>query len=152
MGKKKGRDPSVEKYLDQIDTWYKGNNIIREKSELYYDFLYSLLNLIDETYLGNDVIATQEDMANHFMWCFKKVASNFEKERIKFTPVSTTAYDYLWFFIYKGYYTSDVEGKHKIIIDYFRFLFDHTVIKTPLELETYIDFYKIFDQNLKKLN
>jgi hypothetical protein len=152
MGEEKHDSLSIEKYREQLDIWYKGNNIIREKSELYYDFISSLINLIDETYLGSDIISTQEDMINHFMWCFQKVASNFEKERISFTPVSATAYDYLWYFIYKGYYTSNVEGRRQILLDYFKFLFDHNSIKTPSEMESYLDFYKIFDQNLKKLN
>jgi hypothetical protein len=82
MGEEKHDSLSIEKYREQLDIWYKGNNIIREKSELYYDFISSLINLIDETYLGSDIISTQEDMINHFMWCFQKVASNFEKERI----------------------------------------------------------------------
>lgn len=152
MGKKENLKFSIEEYRERVDTWYKANNIIREKSEVYYDFIYSLVKLVDETYLGQDVIETQKDMVNHFSWCFNKVLEDFEKEKIKFTAVSTTAYDYLWYFIYKGYYTSDVEEPAQHLLDYFDFLFDYNLIKNQLELESFIDFYKIFDQNLKKLN
>lgn len=152
MDKKVRGKISIEEYREKLDTWYKANNIIRERSDLYHDFIYSLIQLIDETYLGKDVIETQEDMVNHFTWCFNKVIEDFEKERIKFSSISTTAYDYLWYFLYKGYYTSDLENPASHMLDYFDYLFDFNSIKGQVEIESYIDFYKIFDQNLKKLN
>ncbi len=152
MGKKASLKISIEEYREKLDTWYKANNIIREKSELYHDFIYSLLTLVEETYLGRDVIESQDDMVSHFSWCFNKVLDDFEKERIKFTPISTTAYDYLWYFVYKGFYTSDLDEPIQQLLDYFDFLFDYDLVKNQLELESFIDFYKMFDQNLKKLN
>jgi len=146
------KELTLNEYLEKVNIWYSANNIIREKSELYYDFITSLLKLIDDTYLGSQVILTQNDMINHFIWCFNKVLSNFEHERIKFTPVSTTAYDYLWYFLYKGYYTSEVTDKCEILLEYFNYLFDQSMVKSPPELESFMDFYKIFDQNLKKIN
>lgn len=142
---------TFESYKDQIDIWYKSHNIIREKSDLYYDFLSSLLNVIDETYLGADVIRTDEDMINHFNWCFNKVISNFEQERIYFNT-KDTHHDYLWLFFYKAYYTCSTENKTDILSDYFKVLFNFSRIKTPTELESFTDLYKIFDQNLKKIN
>ena len=91
-------------------------------------------------------------MVNHFSWCFNKVLDDFEKERIKFSPASTSTYDYLWYFLYKGFYTSDSDNPIQVILSYFKFLFDVNEIKSPIELEAFKDFYKIFDQNLKKLN
>ena len=152
MGKEREDGLTLEEYRERINLWYSANNIIREKSELYYDFVTSLLKLIDETYLGSDVISTQDDMVNHFMWCFNKIRANFEYERINFIPVSTPAYDYLWYFLYKGYYTSELDDKRDVLLEYFKYLFDHNMVKTPPELESFKDFYKIFDQNLKKLN
>ena len=37
---------------EDIDTWFKINNILPEKLELYYDFSYSLYDLIRKTFLG----------------------------------------------------------------------------------------------------
>lgn len=145
-------DFSLEEYKEKISTWYSANNIIREKSELYHDFIYSLITLIDQTYLGEDALETQEDMINHFSWCFNKVLSDFEKERITFSPVSTTTYDYLWYFLYKGYYTSDIDNPVEPLLEYFDFLFNPQAVKSPMEVDSFMDFYKIFDQNLKKLN
>ena len=39
--------------IEEVDIWFKANNIIPEKMELYYDLSYSLYLLIQKTYLGN---------------------------------------------------------------------------------------------------
>lgn len=140
---------TFEAYKDQIDIWYKSHNIIREKAELYYDFLFSLLTLIDETYLGSDVIISEEDITNHFDWCFNKIISNFEQEKIYFSS-KNDQYEYLWFFFYKAYYQCLTENKYQILCDYFNLLFNFGKVKNQIELESFTDLYKIFDQNLKK--
>ncbi len=137
--------------FEQIEIGYRTNNIIREKIELYYDFISSLLNLIDQTYLGPDFIQSDEDIFSHFNWCFNKIISNFEKERIYFIPKGSH-HSYLWSFFYKGYYTYDNPDKFKIVSDYFKIIFDYRSFKTPIEFETLVDLYKILDLNLKKLN
>ncbi len=38
---------------EEIDAWYKANNIIPELSDLFRDFCFSLLNLVQDTYLGD---------------------------------------------------------------------------------------------------
>jgi hypothetical protein len=72
---------------DEVDIWFRVNNIIPEKMELYSDFSISLHSLILETYLGNTternetkINLTQEDNLKHFEWCFGKVIDNFKKE------------------------------------------------------------------------
>jgi hypothetical protein len=142
---------TFETYKDQIDIWYRAHNIIRERSELYYDFLSSLLDLIDETYLGSDVLISDDDIINHFNWCFNKITNNFEQEKIHFITKSTH-YEYLWALLYKGYYKSVNEEKYKILSEYFKEIFRFNKVKTPIELESFIEIYKIFDQNLKKIN
>jgi hypothetical protein len=145
--------PSTDINREEIDIWYRSNNIIREKSELYYDFISSLFKLIDETYLGSDIILSVEDMTNHFNWCYNKVISNFEQERIYFTAAAKTPqYEYLWFLFYKAYYLCNTEDKVQILDEYFKLLFDFNKLKTRTEIESFTELYKIFDQNLKKIN
>jgi hypothetical protein len=152
MDKNENEGWTIEKYLERMNVWYRTNNIIHEKSELYYNFISSLLVLIDQTYLGPDVISTKKDMVNHFTWCFNRIRSNFIHERIIFLPASTTSYGYLWYFIYKGYYSIDTDNKFNTLLEYFKYLFNYNMFKTDAELESFVDFYKIFDQNLKKTN
>ena len=39
---------------EDVDIWFKVNNIIPEKMDLYYDFSFSLYYLILDTYLGDE--------------------------------------------------------------------------------------------------
>lgn len=142
---------TFEEYKDQIEIWYKTHNIIREYSELYCDFLSSLLKLIDETYLGSDILTSEGDILNHFNWCFNKTISNFEKERIYFATKGSH-YEYLWLFFYNGYYKCEVGEKCRLLLEYFDLLFNFGKIKTPTEIESFTEIYKILDKNLKKLN
>lgn len=142
---------TFETYKEQINIWYRAHNIIREKSELYYDFLSSILDLIDETYLGSDVLVSDNDIINHYYWCFSKIINNFDQEGIHFTN-KTNQYEYLWILLYRGYYKSVIEQKYIILSEYFKELFTFNKVKTPIELESFIEIYKMFDQNLKKIN
>ena len=151
MEKKSEEHLTFEAYKEQINIWYKAHNIIREKAELYYDFLFSLLTLIDETYLGEDILNTDVDMLNHFRWCFTRVISNFEQEKIYFTR-RNGQFEYLWTLFYKSYYKSENNEKMKNLSSYLKTLFIFNKVKSPTEMESFIDIYKIFEQNLKKIN
>lgn len=151
MDSKKKENNIFEVYQEQTELLFRNHNIVREKSELYYDFVFSLLKIIDDTYLGSDIIISINDMKNHFTWCFNKVVSDFEHEKIYFNIIGTH-YNYLWDFFHKAYYTCTTEDKLKILFEYFRIIFSYNTIKTSIELESFIDFYKILDQNLKKIN
>ena len=60
---------------EDIDIWFKMNNIISEKMELYSDFCHTLYILIYDTYLGQDDVSTEtkikltdDDNLKHFEW------------------------------------------------------------------------------------
>jgi hypothetical protein len=138
-----------ESYKNQIDIWYKTYNMTREKTELYYDFLVSLLDIIEETYLGLDVMTSQTDIKNHFIWCFDKLIENFEKERIFFKNRGNH-FEYLWLFFYEAFYETDYEGGINKIREYFHKLFNFNYRKSRSELDMLTELYKLLDQNLKK--
>ena len=77
-----------ESYKNQIDVWYRAYNISREKTELFYDFLKSLHDLLNETYLGPEFLKKEEDQRNHFTWCWDKTIENFNKEKINVKTLS----------------------------------------------------------------
>ena len=140
---------SSDSYKHQIDIWYKAYNISREKTELFYDFLLSLYNLIEETYLGTDVLQMEEDQKNHFTWCWDKVTSNFDNEKIFFKNRGNH-YEYLWNFFLEAYYFTKLEDGKVRISDYFYKLFSFRHKKSRSELDMLAEIYKLFDQNLKK--
>jgi hypothetical protein len=140
---------SSENYKQQIDVWYRAYNISREKTELFYDFLISLHNLIDETYLGADVVMTTEDQINHFTWCWDKTIESFNKEKISFKERGN-AYKYLWNFYSEAYYYTKNSESIIRIPEYFYILFDFVHKKTRSELDMLTELYKLLEQNLKK--
>jgi hypothetical protein len=140
---------SSENYKQQIDVWYRAYNISREKTELFYDFLISLHDLIDETYLGADVVMTTEDQINHFTWCWDKTIESFNKEKISFKERGN-AYKYLWNFYSEAYYYTKNSESIIRIPEYFYILFDFVHKKTRSELDMLTELYKLLEQNLKK--
>ena len=89
---------------DDVDIWFRVNNIIPEKMDLYYDFSFSLYYLILDTYLGDDknsetkIVLSDEDNLKHFEWCWNKTIENFQKEEITFNKLATiiTITNYLY--------------------------------------------------------
>jgi hypothetical protein len=138
-----------ESYKQQIDIWYRAYNISREKTELFYDFLSSLYELMEETYLGADVMDNQTDQKNHFTWCWDKVLRNFELERIYFKERGHT-YEYFWNFFLEAFYYNKIDENINRIKEYFYILFDFEHRKSRSELDMLTEIYKLLDQNLKK--
>jgi hypothetical protein len=76
----------ITKHLEpeQVELWFRANNIIPERMDLYYDFCQSLYLLIIDTYLGEEldeketkVEMNSEDNKKHFKWCWDKNIENF---------------------------------------------------------------------------
>ena len=138
-----------ESYKQQIDIWYRAYNISREKTELFYDFLSSVYELMEETYLGADVMDNEADQKNHFTWCWDKVTKSFELERIYFKERGQT-YDYFWNFFLEAFYYNKIDENINRIKEYFYILFDFEHKKSRSELDMLTEIYKLLDQNLKK--
>lgn len=138
---------SSEDFKNQAEVWYKVYNIIREKTELFHDFIISLYELIESTYLGSDVTITENDKKNHFTWCWNKTINNFSKESIFFRETGPH-YDYMWLFFNEAYYLNETNSNR--IKEYFKKLFQFDYKKTRSELDTLTEIYKILESNLKK--
>ena len=76
---------------EDLEIWFRVNNIIPEKMDLFSDFCQSLTMLVHETYLGEQknrnetkILLSSEDNLKHFEWCLNKTIDNFQKEGIKF--------------------------------------------------------------------
>ena len=136
-----------ENFRNQAEVWYKAYNIIHEKTELFYDFVISLYDIIDETYLGPDVVITETQQKQHFEWCWKKVLHSFEKESIHFRE-SGQHHDYMWSFFNEAYYMNDTTQNR--IREYFTKLFKFDYRKTRSELDMLTEIYKILESNIKK--
>ena len=146
----------ITKNLDpeEVDVWFKVNNIIPEKMELYYDLSYSLYLLIQKTYLGSyednsetKVVMSQEDNVKHFKWCWKKTLDNFKKENIIFDEEGEH-YNYFFSLFSEIYYNQNKENIRNSIDVFFNDLFSREKPFTQVDLDLIYNIYKSLDKNL----
>jgi hypothetical protein len=141
---------------EDVDLWFRINNILPEKLELFSDFTLSLNFLIEETYLGETdsnietkIKLSTEDNRKHFEWCFNKIISNFQKETINFKNKGEH-FDYFKTFFEDVFYNQKEEQVRKSVNKFLIELFnvDKTFTKSDLDMLGII--YKILDRNLVK--
>lgn len=147
----------ITKNLDpeEVDIWFRVNNIIPEKMELYYDLSYSLFLLIKTTYLGDEsevgettVKMNDVDNKKHFNWCWKKIIDNFERESISF-DTEGDHYDYFFTLFNEIYYRQSKEAIRNSIDVFFNDLFNREKAFTQVDLDLIFNIYKTLDKNLK---
>ena len=139
---------------EDVDVWFRVNNIIPEKLELYSDFTHSLNNLISVTYLGESevnetkIVLSEDDDRNHFEWCWNKIIENFDKENIKFDKKGEH-FDYFESFFGETFYNQkDIKIKNAVD-DFFVKIFDTKENKTKSDIEIFTDIYKLLERSLK---
>lgn len=140
---------------DDVDAWFRANNIIPEYSDLFRDFSLSLYYIMRETYLGdshgdyNDtkIGMTDEDKKNHFEWCWGTTLHNFEKENILF-EFSENDFDYFESFFFEVFYEQkDIKVKNAIE-EFFKQLFQKNRTFSKSDLEMFTDVYKVLERSL----
>lgn len=154
MGKLK-KDYEFLNYLqnpltrDTIKAIYDNNDVVYERSELYSDFIQTLLDKIFTTYLG-DEITDNKDQILHFNWCWNKTVESFKKEGVIFED-NVLGKNYFQNFMLDEFY--HIEDKNEIIINKIKkvwvYIFDYTIIKVRLDVDTFVTLYKMFDKSLK---
>lgn len=146
----------ITKNLDpeEVDVWFRVNNIIPEKMELYYDLSYSLYLLIKKTYLGNTqnnnetkVEMSDEDNQKHFDWCWNKTLDNFKKENINFTNEGEHK-EYFISLFNQIFYKQNKEDLRNSIETFFNDLFNREKPFTQVDLDLIYNIYKTLDKNL----
>jgi hypothetical protein len=141
---------------DDVNIWFSVNNLIPEKSELFYDFCISLYDLMTKTYLGEitdsketKVNMNDEDNLNHFQWCWLKTIDNFKKENIFFSEKGSH-FDYFQSFFMEVYYNQQDDIIKNSIKKFIDELFDKTIPFTKSDLDLYTEIYKLLDKGISK--
>lgn len=140
--------------FEEVDIWFKSNNIVFEKLDLFCDFTLTLSMIINETYLGggnssNDsrIQMTEDDNYNHFVWCWKQTIKSFEKESIVINEQGEH-FDYFRDFFDEIFYTHNEEKVRNSIIDFFVEMFDRKKPFTKSDLDVILTIYKSIDNNM----
>ena len=147
----------ISKPLDNedVDIWFRTNNIIIEKMELYYDIIFSLFKNISDTYLCDDentrqetkIQLTDEDKLNHFSWCWKKLIDEFKKEGLIINEVGEHR-DYLYDFFSDIFYNQKDSKIRNSIDVFFTDIFDMKKPFTKSDLDMISTIYKSLDKNI----
>ena len=140
---------------DDVEIWFKSNNIYPEKMELFSDFVHSLNYIIRDTYLGEyeeggtetKIKLSEEDNKKHFIWCWNKTIQNFEKENLIFEKEGEH-YEYFESFFMEIFYQQKDKTIKDSIEKFFQELFDNKKIYTKSDLDMIYAIYKNLDKTL----
>jgi len=140
---------------EDLDIWYKANNIIPELTDLFRDYCLSLLGLVKSTYLGDShgslnetkIGLTKEEKQEHFKWCWIRTLNNFEKESIIFN-FKKDDYDYFESFFFEVFYEQSDDDIKDEIEKFFKELFNRKRMVSKSDLEMFTDVYKTLERSL----
>lgn len=128
----------------QMNKQYKLNNVIKERVELYRDFVINLIYYIHNTYLDKEFIKTEEDVKGHYNWAFNKVLSDFEKEGVIFTD-TTELKSYFFEYFHTRFYSPEHIPSLKTFLDFWENIFSLKQNKEKTVMNALIEIYKLFD-------
>jgi hypothetical protein len=140
---------------NEVEVWFQVHNIIPEKIVLYGDIFVSLSKIILETYLGEEtfetkIIRTDEDIKNHYDWCWRKMTNDFELENLKIEWQGEHK-DYLRTFFDESFYRQESSDMRKAIPNFIVELFDIEKPFAKSDLDILTEIYKLLDRHVKHL-
>lgn len=141
---------------EDVDTWFKVNNMVFEKINLYSDFSHTLNILVNETYLGDNIDYNETrislndyDNEKHFIWCWNKVIDNFSKENIFFNKEGEHLEYFKTFFTDVFYKQKEKKIRDSISL-FMDDLFDLDKPFTKSDIDMITTVYKLLEKNMNK--
>lgn len=122
--------------------------IIKDRVELYKDFTYNLLSYIFEYYLDKETLSLDEDIKNHFMFCYNKVCDEFLKEEISFSG-NKELIEYYYTYYYHHFYKTEEEIKKDYFIRFWNSIFEIDRPQNKNMIKVLVELYSIFDKSIK---
>jgi len=125
--------------------------IIKDRIEIYKDFTYNLLYYIKEYYLDKYTLKLDEDIKNHYNWCFNKVCNEFKLEGIDFST-NDTLREYFYGYYYHQFYRLEKIHEVSHYENFWEKIFevDENKTKNKNILKVLIEIYQIFDTSITK--
>lgn len=128
---------------------YDSKGISRERSELYHDYVKSLMMLIFDTYMGDDIM-NNNDRINHFVWCWNRNRDNFISEGIHIDCPKLK--DKFLIFALEAYYpvTSKTRDGEARLLGLLQHVFGYDTLKSRADVDDFLNYYQLFENALKK--
>ena len=125
--------------------------IVRDRVEIYRDFALNLLYYIHNYYLDSNTLSKDQDIYNHFKWCYKKVCDEFLEEGLDFTK-NKELKEYYYAYYYHQFYK--VTTNHDTSLSYFekfwKQIFEIDKQKNKNLINILIEIYNIYDKSINQ--
>jgi len=125
--------------------------IVKDRVEIYKDFAINLLNYIIDYYLDKQTLSADEDINNHFNWCYNKVCDEFLQEGLNFGN-NELLRKYFYKFYYSQFYKlgKEYSGAASLMFydKFWREIFEIDQQKNKNVINTLIEIYNIFDTSI----
>ena len=125
--------------------------IVKDRVEIYKDFALNLLYTINHYYIDYESINSDEDIRNHFNWCFNRVCDEFLFERIDFTK-NNELREYFRAYYYHQFYKAQTNVNQDTSLAYYerfwRTIFEIERQKNKNLINILIEIYTIFDKSI----
>lgn len=123
--------------------------IIKDRVEIYKDFALNLLYYIHDYYIDSESLYEDEDIRNHFKWCYKKVCDEFLKEDLDFTN-NNELIEYFYIYYYHQFYKpiSETQQSLQHFEKFWRNIFEINKLKNKNYINILIEIYTIYDKSI----
>lgn len=129
------------------------HDIIKNRIEIYHDFTINLFNYIIRYYVDYESINSEEDISNHYNWCFDKVCDEFLLEGINFKD-NESLRDYFKTYFYHEFYQAQNDSTKNVSLQHYekfwKNIFEIENQKNKGTIKVLIGLYKIFDESIDK--
>lgn len=128
--------------------------VIKDRVEVYKDFTLNLLYYIQKYYVDRESLSEDEDIYNHYSWCYNKTCDDFKKEELDFST-NEELKKYFYMYYYNQFYLLDEDQfGHDGSLEYFKEFWD-TIFEIKNQknrniLNVLIELYAIFDKSVNK--
>lgn len=126
----------------------KANNVIKERLELYRDFIVNLICYAHTTYFGREFLKKDDDIKGHFNWAFNKVLGEFKQEGIIFGNTAEL-HEYFLEYFTQQFYNFEEVPPIKQYISFWNDIFNVHPKKQKNVMKVLVDLYQIFDNSLE---
>lgn len=128
--------------------------IVRDRVEIYKDFALNLLYYIHHYYIDRESLSADEDIFNHYSWCYKKVCDEFLKEGLDFTK-NKELKEYFYAYYYHQFYKLDKNNQNQdTSLQYYekfwKSIFEIDKQKNKNIINLLVEIYTIYDKSINQ--
>jgi hypothetical protein len=126
--------------------------IVKDRVEIYRDFAMNLLYYIYNYYIDRESLSADEDIRNHYSWCFNKVCDEFKQEGLDFTG-NKELKEYFYAYYYHQFYKVNNNNQDTSIGYYEKFwknIFEIDKQKNKNIINILVEIYNIYDKSINQ--